>query len=96
MNRWSKMPLGKVVSLEYGKALKAEDRDVGGNFPVYGSNGIVGFHNSAVVEEPTIVVGRKGAIGEAHLVENGCWPIDTAFYTLFRKPGIVSIRYLLL
>ena len=90
------MPLGKVVSLEYGKALKAEDRDVGGNFPVYGSNGIVGFHNSAVVEEPTIVVGRKGAIGEAHLVENGCWPIDTAFYTLFRKPGIVSIRYLLL
>lgn len=96
MKHWPRKSLGELVSLEYGKALKAGDRVENGRYPVYGSNGIVGSHDKAVVEEPTIVVGRKGAIGEAHLAENGCWPIDTAFYTVFRQPGIVSLQYLLL
>jgi type I restriction enzyme S subunit len=96
MNRWLTKPLGELISLEYGKALKAEERSDNGCYPVYGSNGIVGSYDEAVIKEPTIVVGRKGAIGEAHLAENGCWPIDTAFYTVFRQPGIVSLRYLLL
>src|ERR1039458_1190607 len=96
MKHWPTKSLGELVSLEYGKALKAEDRSENGRFPVYGSNGIVGTHNAAVVKEPTIVVGRKGAIGEVHLAENGCWPIDTAFYTQFRQPDVVSLQYLLL
>jgi restriction endonuclease S subunit len=96
MKHWQKKPLGELVSLEYGKALKAEERSEKGRYPVYGSNGIVGSYDEAVIKEPTIVVGRKGAIGEAHLAENGCWPIDTAFYTVLRQPGIISIRYLLL
>jgi len=96
MKRWPVKPLGELVTLEYGKALRAEQRSESGRFPVYGSNGIVGSHSEAVVREPTIVVGRKGAIGEAHLAEKGCWPIDTAFYTQFRQRGVVSLRYLLL
>jgi type I restriction enzyme S subunit len=95
MTRWPMKPLGEIISLEYGKALKAEDRSSSGRYPVYGSNGVVGSHNEAVIKEPTIVVGRKGAIGEAHLAESGCWPIDTAFYTVFRESGVVSLRYLL-
>jgi type I restriction enzyme, S subunit len=96
MTRWPTKLLGDLVTLEYGKALKSEERSEGGRFPVYGSNGVVGLHNEAVVSEPTIVVGRKGAIGEAHLAENGCWPIDTAFYTRFRQHRVISLRYLLL
>jgi hypothetical protein len=36
--------LGKLISLEYGKALKEEDRNED-EFPVVGSNGIVGYHD---------------------------------------------------
>lgn len=96
MKRWPTKPLGKLVSLEYGKALKAEERSPNGRFPVFGSNGIVGAFDRTLVSEPTIVVGRKGAIGEAHLAENGCWPIDTAFYTVLRERNTVSLRFLLL
>lgn len=96
MNRWPKKPLGELVSLEYGKALKAENRSGSGRYPVYGSNGVVGTHGEALVKEPTIVVGRKGAIGEAHLTENGSWPIDTAFYTVLRHPRVISLQFLLL
>ncbi|HJT21322.1 MAG TPA: restriction endonuclease subunit S [Nitrospira sp.] len=96
MKRWPTKPLGELVSLEYGEALKSEERSGNGRYPVYGSNGIVGSHDAAIVMEPTIVVGRKGAIGEVHFAERGCWPIDTAFYTQFRQPGVVTLPYLLL
>lgn len=95
MKRWSVKTLGELVSLEYGKPLKSEERSETGRYPVYGSNGIVGSHDQAVTTEPTVVVGRKGAIGEAHLALSGCWPIDTAFYTKLRQPGGVSLKYLL-
>ncbi len=96
MKRWPTKPLGDLVSLEYGKALKAEERSENGHYPVYGSNGIVGSFYEALVKDPTIVVGRKGAIGEAHLAQNGCWPIDTSFYTVVREPGTISLPFLLL
>ena len=90
------MPLGELVDLKYGKALKAEERPENGRFPVYGSNGIVGTSDRALVDHPTIVIGRKGAVGEAHLAEHGCWPIDTTFYTSPRPGTNFNLRYLLL
>lgn len=94
MSDWPLRPLGELVSLEYGKALKANDRTETGEYSVYGSNGIVGTHCEAIVKHPTIVVGRKGAVGEAHLAWDGCWPIDTAFYAVVLKPDMVCLRYL--
>ena len=94
--KWPTKRLDDLVSLQYGKALKAEQRCENGRYPVYGSNGIVGSFDRALVKEPTIVLGRKGAVGEAHLAENGCWPIDTAFYTVVRQPGTIWLPFLLL
>ena len=41
---WAEATLGDIATLEYGKPLKAEDRD-GDGFPVYGSAGKVGLHS---------------------------------------------------
>ena len=59
---WGVRKLGELLELEYGKALKAEDR-CAGNIPVYGSNGQVGWHNEKLVNGPGIVLGRKGNPG---------------------------------
>jgi type I restriction enzyme, S subunit len=88
--------LSDLVEIKYGKALKAEDRPDDGAYPVYGSNGIVGTSHESLVTHPTIVIGRKGAVGEAHLAEHGCWPIDTAFYTVPLPEYEFDLRYLLL
>jgi hypothetical protein len=56
MKRWPTRLLGEIVSIEYGKALKAEERSANGHYPVYGSNGVVGFFDRAIVKEPTIVL----------------------------------------
>lgn len=76
---WKETKVGEICELLYGKSLPARSR-VPGNVPVYGSNGPVGTHNEHLISGPAIVIGRKGSIGEIHLVKDECWPIDTTYY----------------
>jgi type I restriction enzyme S subunit len=77
---WSWVKLGDVCEFFYGKGLTKSQRNQKGEYPVYGSNGIVGSHDEYFVEGPCIVIGRKGAAGEVHISKNNCWPIDTTYY----------------
>jgi len=76
---WEEKPLGDIAPLKYGKALKKDDR-VSGPYPVYGSSGIVGTHNKALVTGPAIVVGRKGNVGSVYWSEEDFHPIDTVYF----------------
>jgi type I restriction enzyme S subunit len=76
---WLNVKLGEVIELKYGKALPAQKRD-GEKFPVYGSNGIVGYHSEPQIKGPALIVGRKGSIGEVHLSEEDCSCIDTTYF----------------
>ncbi|MDO8953520.1 MAG: restriction endonuclease subunit S [Gammaproteobacteria bacterium] len=72
-----------TYSLEYGDNLPAEKRSNSGEYPVYGSNGVVGSHNLCFVHSPCIVVGRKGSAGALNLsLENGCCVTDVAYYCI--------------
>jgi len=80
--------VGKVehlLELAYGKALKASDR-VAGPIPVYGSGGVTGCHNEALVDEPSIVIGRKGTVGSLYWEDRPFFPIDTVFYVKTKVP----------
>lgn len=76
---WEKKRLVDLLTLNYGKALKADERRFG-NFPVYGSSGVVGFHESFLVKGPGIIVGRKGNVGSVFWCEKNFHPIDTVYY----------------
>ena len=76
---WKRKAIGEVSPLKYGKALKKDDR-VPGEFPVYGSSGIIGTHEKALVSGPAIIVGRKGNVGSVYLCETDFHPIDTVYY----------------
>mgnify|MGYP000358956866 CR=1 FL=1 len=76
---WGRVTLGRVAPLKYGKALKEDDR-VPGPYPVYGSSGVVGTHESALVAGPGIIVGRKGNVGSVYWSDNDFCPIDTVYY----------------
>ncbi len=77
--RWRVGKLGEICEFAYGKGLKSENR-AEGEYPVVGSNGIVGTHNEYLVEGPGIVIGRKGTIGEVAWIHKNFFPIDTTFY----------------
>ncbi|MBZ0302250.1 MAG: restriction endonuclease subunit S, partial [Anaerolineae bacterium] len=92
---WAKCQLGDIVELKYGKSLPAKSR-CSGEVEVYGSNGVIGVHNHPLTEGPTIVVGRKGSIGEIHFSPMPCFPIDTTYYVdEFYGQDLQFIRYLL-
>lgn len=76
---WMSTKLRSVVELRYGKGLPESKRRAG-SVPVYGSNGVVGAHDTPVTSGPTIIVGRKGSIGAVHLSPEPCWPIDTTYF----------------
>ncbi|HIJ88019.1 MAG TPA: restriction endonuclease subunit S [Desulfuromonadales bacterium] len=76
---WERKRLGEHLTLNYGKALKADIR-VEGPYPVYGSSGIVGTHEKALVSGPAIILGRKGNVGSVFWSSNDFYPIDTVYF----------------
>ena len=76
---WEVSKLGDCIEFLYGKALKKKVR-IPGLFPVYGSSGIVGYHERALVEEPGIIVGRKGNVGSIFRSNMPFYPIDTVYF----------------
>jgi type I restriction enzyme, S subunit len=89
--------LGDICDLKYGDSLPEAIRK-GGSTPVYGSNGVVGWHNAALTHGPTIIIGRKGSIGEVHFSQSPCWPIDTTYYVeqTKRPTDLTWLYYILL
>ncbi|MAI62888.1 MAG: hypothetical protein CBB87_10490 [Micavibrio sp. TMED27] len=76
---WEKRKLKELLTLNYGKALKSDNR-IPGDFPVYGSSGVVGSHNKALVKGPGIIVGRKGNVGAIYWSNLDFFPIDTVYF----------------
>lgn len=76
---WINTTWGSIVELKYGKALSNYGSS-GDKTPVYGTNGPIGFTNSALCQHAGIIVGRKGAYRGIHFSDKPFYVIDTAFY----------------
>ncbi|WP_243369198.1 restriction endonuclease subunit S [Microvirga solisilvae] len=88
---WRVGSLGDLILLEYGKSLP-EAKRVPGPFPVYGSSGIVGFNERALVSAPGIIIGRKGTVGSVIFADSDFWPIDTTYFVSRR--GDFDLRWI--
>lgn len=89
---WARTALGNVCRVEYGKSLSKRHRVETGSVGVYGSAGLVGCHDQALVDEPVVIVGRKGNAGAVWYSEEPSWPIDTTYF--LRIPSGVCAKYL--
>jgi type I restriction enzyme, S subunit len=91
---WEQIVFGKWIKLKSGDFLNAVSMDRKGSFPVYGGNGINGYHSSFLFEEEKIVIGRVGAYcGAVHYTEPFSWITDNALYVL-RKTSDLSDMFL--
>src|SRR5262245_44398881 len=52
---WRSGVFGDAFTLEYGENLPAPKRSETGEYPVYGSNGIVGTHDAYLTKHPAII-----------------------------------------
>jgi type I restriction enzyme M protein len=83
-SKYKLVPFSTIATLEYGNSLPKNQR-IQGQYPVMGSNGIVGYHNEYLIQSPAIIVGRKGSAGKINYIEENCFPIDTTFYVNFNN-----------
>jgi type I restriction enzyme M protein len=90
---WEIKKLKELITFEYGYGLPERDR-IEGKYPVVGSNGIVGTHNSFKVEGPGIVIGRKGSAGKINWVKESFYPIDTTYFVKINNHELIDIEYL--
>jgi len=93
---WKVNRLKTVCAFTYGDSLANEDR-IEGDIPVYGSNGIVGYHNRSITHKPCIIIGRKGSYGKVNFSETECFPIDTTYFVdaRFAKCDLRFLYYVL-
>jgi len=94
---WEEKKLGDSIELKYGKGLPKSQRKKG-KILVYGSNGIIGSHNEFFVNFPSIIIGRKGSVGEVLFSDKPCWPIDTTYFITQNesKLNLIFLYYKLL
>ena len=90
---WELTTIGNEVEFVYGKNLPKPER-IEGDYPVYGSNGIVGTHNEFLIDFPSIVIGRKGTVGALHKTHKKFWPTDVSFYTKILNPKKLDLDFL--
>lgn len=95
-SEWTQTTVGSFCPFSYGKGLPEKKRIPNGRFIVYGSNGPVGTHDQPLVNEPGIVIGRKGTVGAVHFASKPFWPIDTTYYVLSASGRHLRYTYYLL
>ncbi len=77
---WEWVRLGDVCEFIYGEGLTKENRISEGKYPVYGSNGVVGYFNEYLTTKKAIIIGRKGSSGALNISESPSWTTDVAYY----------------
>ena len=76
---WAEVKFENFITLQRGKDLtRAQFRE--GAVPVAGSNGVIGYHDTAIAKAPGITVGRSGSAGKVTVYNEDFWPHNTSLY----------------
>ena len=76
---WRQSTWGDEISLEYGKAIRGY-QDAVAPYRVFGSNGPIGWTESALADGPGVILGRKGAYRGVQFSREPFFVIDTAYF----------------
>ena len=84
----------ELFQFSSGKFLPEEKRKATG-IPVYGGNGIAWYTDEALINYPTIIIGRVGAwCGNVHTVTEPVWITDNAIYIKKQKTEQFTLEFL--
>lgn len=77
---WVKDRIGSRVRVNYGKS-QSGIRETGGKIPIYGTGGLIEHGKEALCLGDSVLIGRKGTLGNPLYLEHPFWPVDTTYYT---------------
>jgi len=95
MGNWKTCSLGDILTFKRGHDLP-KTKMVFGEYPVVGSNGIIGYHNEYTTDFPSVTIGRSGNTGNPFIVYGRSWSHNTTLYVKeFKNSNPIFIYYLL-
>ena len=85
-----KLKLKDVCIIRYGKDHKRlED----GAIPAYGSGGVMRHVDSWIWDKPSVLIPRKGTLGNLYYANGPFWTVDTLFWTIVDSSKVLP-KYL--
>lgn len=84
---WKEDVLGNVLEVKYGKDHK---KLADGQYPVYGSGGLMRYVDSKLYDGPSILIPRKGTLNNIMFVESPFWTVDTMFWSIINTDKVDS------
>lgn len=84
-DEWEEVTLSDVMELKYGKDHKHLND---GKIPIYGSGGIMRYGNTAIYENESILIPRKGTLSNIFYVDEPFWTVDTIFWSKINSEKI--------
>ena len=85
---WEWVRLGDIIQISSGDGLTSKNM-INNGIPVYGGNGITGYHNESNIDKETVVIGRVGFYcGSVHVTPPKAWVTDNAFITVYPEKFI--------
>lgn len=85
-NRYKPYNLGDVLKIKNGKDYKHLEK---GNIPVYGSGGIMTYVNKFSYDKPSVLIPRKGSLGNIFYLDTPFWNVDTIYYTEINNSVVI-------
>ena len=90
---WSVMLLKRITRIKSGVSLPASfDKELG-RYEVYGANGVIGFSDEFLIQQPTLIVGRVGTSGAVNIAPACTWISDNALM-LTELPRNIAFNWL--
>lgn len=82
---WKEDVLGNVLEVKYGKDHK---KLADGQYPVYGSGGLMRYVDSILYDGPSILIPRKGTLNNIMFVDSPFWTVDTMFWSIINTDKV--------
>ena len=90
---WEYKKVTGLLDIKYGKDHKALEE---GDYPCYGSGGIMRYVNRYLFEGESVLIPRKGSLNNIMIANGSFWTIDTMFYTVPKMKNIAKYAYYML
>ena len=86
MSEWKKTSLRDLIVIKNGKDHKKLKN---GQYPVYGSGGIMRYADSYLYDQESVLLPRKGTLNNIQFVTEPFWTVDTCYYTVVNRDKVL-------
>ena len=87
---WDVKYLSDLLEVKYGKDHKKLDD---GNYPVYGSGGLMRKAEKYLYDGESVLIPRKGTLTNIMYVNEPFWTVDTMFYTIPKLKNVAKFSF---